>query len=160
MGRSKINTMFLKKMPEGVIFKGRALSDSMEPLIMVGETVIVEKSPFNLLKKGDVVAFNKSKDKLQLHRIIAINFDTQLLTTKGDNITIFDKPINKKEYLGKAIYAVNLNRKLPLSGWRPRLFGWSLKNKFPEIPELELIEKLTKKILKVIIFFPEFVILR
>ena len=145
----------VRKLPDGAIFKGKALSDSMVPLIRKGDVLEIKKDPFHLLKAGDVIAFCQDNgEKFYVHRVIKTDLENKRLKTKGDNLERVDEPVDIKQYVGKAIFAKTSGDSIPLVGWRSRLFGWSLSQKLPEIPELSYLEKIVKKLLKYILFFP------
>ena len=63
------------------------LSGSMEPAIMTGDIVYIQKvKSFEELKTGDVIAFQRQMDATPItHRIVEIDENQQTLRTKGDS---------------------------------------------------------------------------
>ncbi len=59
------------------------ISGSMEPEIPVGSLVYVKPTEFDDLKERDIIAF-ESGASVVTHRIVSIEKDNQLITTKGD----------------------------------------------------------------------------
>ena len=89
-------------------------SGSMYPeLKMYDIIVITGNQPFEDVKVGDIIVFDRPKDhnKVIVHRVVAIvDDDPKTLTTKGDNnqssIPGTDFPITEKEYTGTVIHVV------------------------------------------------------
>lgn len=91
---------FLKTLPMGEKFIAQASSGSMEPLILKGDEVMVERTSFSKLKKGDIIAFwNDDLKNVVVHRFYKM--DKGKIVTKGDN-NIFADPgyVNAKNFLG------------------------------------------------------------
>jgi signal peptidase len=64
------------------------LSGSMEPTFMTGSIIAVKPvENAATLKKGDIITFKESEDKLITHRIVEVNKsgNQTMYTTKGDN---------------------------------------------------------------------------
>ncbi len=59
------------------------ISGSMEPEITVGSIVYVKQETFENLKADDIIAFEAGAS-IVTHRIVSIDSDSQLITTKGD----------------------------------------------------------------------------
>ncbi len=100
--RSREDFDKLKQLP---FFKGIIKSDSMEPLIKVGDRILVEVGAEEL-KRFDVIVFWKEDSKeLICHYMWAINrivtpilYQTRSLRYDGN-----DHPIMRDHYLGKVI---------------------------------------------------------
>lgn len=79
------------------------ISGSMEPTISVGSIVYVRNVEFEELSKGDVIAF-ESGASVVTHRIVEINKEDKLITTKGDaNNTEDFNPVSYTNVIGRMI---------------------------------------------------------
>ncbi len=84
-------------------------SASMEPNLRIFDVVVVQGNfPFNNLKVGDIIAFNRPSDhdKVIVHRVTEILKDDPLtFRTKGDanpgSIPGTDFPVTQNDYVGK-----------------------------------------------------------
>lgn len=88
------------------------LTGSMEPIIKVGDLVIVEEIDENELKIDDIIAFRYTKeDVVLIHRIVGIEeYEGQtLFTTKGDNNQTEDK-LNIEYKNIEGIYSFRLSK--------------------------------------------------
>ena len=74
-------------------------SGSMKPALQVNDVILVKITNEDL-KKGDIIAF-QSEDAVITHRILYI--DGNIITVKGDNNNIVDKPISKDQVIGKIV---------------------------------------------------------
>jgi len=89
-------------------------SGSMYPqLAMYDIIVITGNQPFEDVKVGDIIVFDRPKDhnKVIVHRVVAVVDDDPItLRTKGDNnqssIPGTDFPITEKEYTGTVVHVV------------------------------------------------------
>ena len=89
-------------------------SGSMYPeLKMYDIIVITGNQPFEDVKVGDIIVFDRPKDhnKVIVHRVVAVvDDDPKTLRTKGDNnqssIPGTDFPITEKEYTGTVVHVV------------------------------------------------------
>lgn len=89
-------------------------SGSMYPeLKMYDIIVITGNQPFEDVKVGDIIVFDRPRDhnKVIVHRVVAVvDDDPKTLRTKGDNnqssIPGTDFPITEKEYTGTVIHVV------------------------------------------------------
>ena len=89
-------------------------SGSMYPqLAMYDIIVITGNKPFEDVKVGDIIVFDRPKDhnKVIVHRVVAVvDDDPKTLRTKGDNnqssIPGTDFPITEKEYTGTVIHVI------------------------------------------------------
>ena len=74
-------------------------SGSMEPTLQINDVILVKVTNEDL-KEGDIIAFN-GEDAVITHRILFINGD--VITVKGDNNDVVDKPISKEQVIGKVV---------------------------------------------------------
>lgn len=74
-------------------------SGSMEPALNINDIILVHISDKDL-KKGDIIAFYNEKTVIT-HRILFI--DGKVITVKGDNNNVVDKPITFDQVIGKVI---------------------------------------------------------
>ena len=89
-------------------------SGSMYPqLAMYDIIVITGHEPFEDVKVGDIIVFDRPKDhdKVIVHRVVAvIDDDPKTLRTKGDNnqasIPGTDFPITEQEYVGTVVHVI------------------------------------------------------
>jgi len=93
-------------------------SGSMIPVLQVHDVIVVEgNTPFDDIKKGDIIVFyspklyEQGKERVIVHRVsLEMGEDPKIVRTKGDanpaSIAGTDYPITKKEYLGKVEYVV------------------------------------------------------
>ena len=79
------------------------MSGSMQNTLYVGDHIIVKKT--DNYKVNDIITY-KLDDKYITHRIV--NIDGDKVTTKGDANVTNDKPIDKKDIVGKFIYKSSL----------------------------------------------------
>ena len=77
-------------------------SGSMKPALQVNDVILVKITNEDL-KKGDIIAF-QSEDAVITHRILYI--DGNIITVKGDNNNIVDKPISKDQVIGKIVKVI------------------------------------------------------
>ena len=79
------------------------ISGSMEPTISVGSIVYVRNVELEELSQGDVIAF-ESGASVVTHRIVEINTEDKLITTKGDaNNTEDFNPVSYTNVIGRMI---------------------------------------------------------
>jgi len=89
-------------------------SGSMYPqLAMYDIIVITGHTPFEDVKVGDIIVFDRPKDhdKVIVHRVVAVvDDDPKTLRTKGDNnqasIPGTDFPITEQEYVGTVVHVI------------------------------------------------------
>lgn len=74
-------------------------SGSMKPTLQVNDVIVVKITKENL-KKGDIIAFYND-NAIITHRILYI--DGNIITVKGDNNNIVDKPIMLEQVIGKEV---------------------------------------------------------
>lgn len=92
-----------KKLKMNPFFKGIVVTDSMEPLIMVGDKIIVEVGNQEL-KRFDIVVFFQN-GKLICHYLWAKNVIIQpiLFQTRSLKYVKKDFPVAMEDYLGKVV---------------------------------------------------------
>ena len=74
-------------------------SGSMEPALHVNDVVLVKITKENL-QKNDIIAFHIN-NAIITHRILFI--DGEVITVKGDSNNVVDKPITRKQVIGKIV---------------------------------------------------------
>lgn len=86
-------------------------TESMEPAIRAGETVLIEKGGFEKIQVGDIIIYkNNEENKYIIHRVTRI-LEDGTLRVKGDNE--YTNPsednviITKDNYYGKYVSTVN-----------------------------------------------------
>ena len=75
------------------------LSGSMEPVLSVGDLIIVREA--ESYQKNDIVVF-QDKDSLVVHRIVAT--DDKTVTTRGDANQVADEPVSISAVKGKVLF--------------------------------------------------------
>lgn len=82
---------------------------SMYPTLQIVDFVMVDKC-YNVksLKIADIIRFEYG-DKIYVHRVINIDFENEIIKTKGDNNIFADKKIQFDDYSGR-IYWISSNR--------------------------------------------------
>ena len=89
-------------------------SGSMYPELAMHDIIVISgHEPFEDVKVGDIIVFDRPKDhdRVIVHRVVAyVDDDPLTLRTKGDNnqrsIVGTDYPITEKEYIGTVVYVV------------------------------------------------------
>ena len=93
-------------------------SGSMIPALQVYDVIVVEgNTPFDYIKKGDIIVFyspklyEQGKERVIVHRVtLEMGEDPKIVRTKGDanpaSIAGTDYPITEKEYLGKVEHVI------------------------------------------------------
>lgn len=80
---------------------------SMEPNYPVGSMIVVERVWFESLKPGDVITYTVSENTVVTHRVVEIDSEHRLLTTKGDNNVVADtSPVRYENVLGRVEFCV------------------------------------------------------
>lgn len=96
-------------LPKAMGYKSyTVLSGSMLPKYKIGSVVFSKDINISqdTLKVGDVIVFNKGSKKIT-HRVYSIDWDTNLITTKGDNNSSTDsQPVLFNEVEGKVVYNI------------------------------------------------------
>ena len=89
-------------------------SGSMYPELAMHDIIVISgHEPFEDVKVGDIIVFDRPKDhdRVIVHRVVAyVDDDPLTLRTKGDNnqdsIPGTDYPITKENYLGTVAYVI------------------------------------------------------
>jgi len=89
-------------------------SGSMYPELAMHDIIVISgHMPFEDVKIGDIIVFDRPKDhdKVIVHRVVAVVDDNpKTLRTKGDNnqnsIVGTDYPITKEEYIGTVVHVI------------------------------------------------------
>ena len=86
-------------------------TESMEPAIRAGETVLIKKGGFEKTQVGDIIVYkNNEENKYIIHRVTRI-LEDGTLRVKGDNDYTNPKEdnviITKDNYYGKYVSTVN-----------------------------------------------------
>lgn len=80
---------------------------SMEPDYPIGSMVVVERVWFDQLKVGDVITYVVSDNTVVTHRLVGIDAEHGLLTTKGDNNVVADaSPVGYNNVIGRVNFCV------------------------------------------------------
>ena len=80
---------------------------SMEPDYPIGSMVVVERVYFESIVEGDVITYVVSDNTVVTHRVVSIDSEHRLLTTKGDNNVVNDaSPVSYENVLGKVDFCV------------------------------------------------------
>lgn len=80
---------------------------SMEPDYPIGSMVVVERTYFESLNEGDVITYVVSGNVVVTHRVVGIDKEHRLLTTKGDNNPVTDaSPVSYENVLGRVNFCV------------------------------------------------------
>lgn len=89
-------------------------SNSMSPKLNRGDVVFVRETPFEELKKGDIVTveFKVGDGTTYTHRIVSIDYDKKEIFTAGDKTGLVDQEsANAEQIKGKVWFS------LPLLGY-------------------------------------------
>ena len=80
---------------------------SMEPNYPIGSMVVVKPVWFDQLKEGDVITYVVSDNTVVTHRLIGIDTEHGLLTTKGDNNVVADASlVSYNNVIGRVEFCV------------------------------------------------------
>jgi len=95
-------------------FKGTIVSGSMEPVIKVGEEILIEVKAKNL-KRFDIIVFVRD-EKLVCHYLWNLNRFIRPLLLQTRNIQgLRDYPIKEEDYIGKVVsHKLSFLRKLKI----------------------------------------------
>lgn len=115
------------------------LTSSMAPKYAPGTFIVVQPTPFDELRVGDVVTYqlHSARPEVVTHRITGFTADqdgNRLLVTKGDNNDLADpNPVMEVQVRGKLLYAV------PGAGFLANHLGNSNRGLFVTIAAVGLI---------------------
>ena len=85
------------------------LSESMVPVMLVGDAIIVERVNAEDISVGDIMTFYRGKNATVSHRVVEIYGSGNDITfqTKGDNVKVKDPFVVKSEdVVGKAVFKI------------------------------------------------------
>ena len=136
------------------------VSPSMTPTIKVNDAIMIKRTNYKKLKKGDIITFKSSDSRLNgmiiTHRINDIitssNGDIRFITKGDNNATVDDAPVLPKNIYGKVITKVPFYSQIKSLVGNPIflavviviLFGLIVnktkKNKDIEKEEIELLD--------------------
>jgi signal peptidase I len=98
----------------------QVVSGSMSPLLQPGDSIYMEFTPPESLKRGDIVVFHKG-DTLVTHRLISIS--PRGCLTKGDALLRCDPPIDRTDIAGRVVAFDHKGKVIRLAGWRWRVLN-------------------------------------
>ena len=85
------------------------LSESMVPVMLVGDAIIIEHTSAEDISIGDIMTFYRGKNATVSHRVVEIYGSGNDITfqTKGDNVKVKDPFIvESKDVIGKAVFKI------------------------------------------------------
>lgn len=83
------------------------LSGSMEPTIQTGSLTYVKNVPVETIQENDIIGFHLSDGTVTVHRVVEINKEEKICTTKGDANDNQDfAPISFDQIIGKVTYSI------------------------------------------------------
>lgn len=89
-----------KKLRQGETLPLQVASDSMYPLLKVGQLINIEQASIESLKAFDLVVYWE-QGRLQCHFLWHRNLDGGLITRSLKNPTVSDPLVSPQDYLGK-----------------------------------------------------------
>ncbi|MDN6627063.1 MAG: signal peptidase I [Pisciglobus halotolerans] len=97
------------------------VSGSMEPEFSTGDFVVVKTTPYEKIKKNDVISFTRGKDIVS-HRVVEKT--AQGLETKGDANNLVDQGVTtSKEYIGKLFFSIPYYGYIIAASQKPLFFA-------------------------------------
>lgn len=99
---------------------------SMIPLIESGSTIVVNMSPHQVYKVGDIVSYLTRKGKIVVHRILYIQETTTgntVYSCKGDNNLGIDQFIERQCIIGKIHTIIYSSHEIDLTSIWSRAWG-------------------------------------
>jgi len=106
-----VATLIDKHLSSGHPARFWVTSNSMHPLLLIGDAVVVETVLHSNIRTGDVLVLQRDLDYLT-HRFIGKSGKKWF--TKGDNNVLPDPPFSLKEIIGKVIYIQRSERIIDL----------------------------------------------
>lgn len=99
----------------------------MSMLPLLSEPMILETIQPAHYRRGDIVVFGgENGDRSTVHRIVRVT--TEGYITRGDNCLVDDRPINRKDILGKVVFAYRGEKRFRvLNGHRGYLLHCTLQ---------------------------------
>lgn len=85
------------------------LSESMVPVMLVGDAIIVERANIEDIRVGDIATFYRGEKTIVSHRVVEIygNGNDTIFQTKGDNVKVEDPFVVKPgDIVGKAVFKI------------------------------------------------------
>jgi len=126
----EIGLALLAKKGTSTLFKGKILSQSMEPLLKVGMYLKVERVDFGTIRVGDIICYErtrvisgKKRKVLLVHRLVRLDKKRRIATVKGDNVAKPDTDILPQEFIGKAVSFIHRDKEYELATSRLRLIN-------------------------------------
>ncbi len=95
-----LDEIIREKLEIGVEWRCIVLTESMRYMSPPGSFIMIEKAEPRSLKKGEIVVFKAPAGYLA-HRVIAIDFSSRTITTRGDSSDADDQPIPFSQYRGR-----------------------------------------------------------
>ena len=120
---SKNNTNFfdfILNLPINSEFQVKIESDSMSPLFLIGDDVLVKKTEFTRSKTGDIICFYSEFQKsLIIHRLLkkcySKNTSNYEFITKGDALQKADpNALTKENFVGLVVSKIKIDKKTNL----------------------------------------------
>ena len=111
-----------KSLPTEGRTRVRVISDSMAPLILSGDAVVIEKVLLNELKRGDIIMIFRNGEFIT-HRFISRQKNEWY--TKGDQYHSLDQPVASEDIIGKVIEIERQDLRLELVTRK-----WKLINRY------------------------------
>lgn len=107
------------------------ISNSMTPLIRVGDRVVITSANTAVLTAGDIILYLNG-NSFCMHRLVRIIADarTQKFITRGDRLQAFDAPVNEEKYLGKIIFILRENGIIDLNQNKFTIFNKAIGKLF------------------------------
>jgi signal peptidase I len=99
------------------LWQGRVISNSMNPLITVGDILTIKKTPPAGIRLYDIIAFVNNQSKIIVHRVVKIQKKNNKIYyyPQGDSLPEIDKPVEAKQIIGKVITVKGQFRTLSFS---------------------------------------------
>lgn len=82
---------------------------SMLPTIRPGDTLIIERTNWEMLMQGDIVLVSRDR-RLFAHRLLFKDAETAELLTRGDAMSAADPPVGDKQVLGRISFILRNGR--------------------------------------------------
>ena len=92
----------------------RVVSQSMMPLLRVGDTIVVQRVSPASLRRGDLIVVVQGETFIT-HRLVAIDRDGWRM--KGDRLRFADPPVQANDILGRVVAIERGFDSIDLSGW-------------------------------------------
>ena len=93
-----VSNLIESEMTIGDQIRFSVISNSMQPILQIGDSVVAEVIPDTDVKPGDIIVIKRVDDFLT-HRVISKSKDGWL--TKGDNNVRLDPPVPKENFIGR-----------------------------------------------------------